>query len=319
MASYAECDFSGAKLAKVKFEQCALATAVLRVLAPLPGRCACTVARVTSAYGQDPPGVAVMLFQREMISAGTMCTMKTLLSERFAPTTSSVGYLRLPLGDAVEALAGWRRSLVDGSVSVEEAGEFPECLRRLEPLTGGARPRELLVEASDTWTAYFDCSLRGTDAVSTVGFLSEQAGCQGLAIRAVPHTLGKPGAGEGRYGSVQFEMFGPLRTGFLNYVRTVSASHDGSRWVFTVSGIEQWFEEPDAYRARRVRDRFTSEMLERYCKALGLDVFDSLRYGPRSMLVRSDVPVPSEGHVMSMEQVQRWLGIMPGMADSLPG
>ncbi len=245
--------------------------------------------------------------------------MKTLLSERFAPTTSSVGFLRLGLDEAVGALADWRRSLVNGSVSVEEAGEFPGCLRLLEPLTGGARPRELLVEASDGWIAYFDCSLRGTDAVSTVGYLSGEIGCQGLAIRAVPHTLARRGAGEGRYGSVQFEMFGPLRTEFLNYVRTVSASHDGSRWVFTVSGTEQWFEEPDAYRARRVRDRFTSEMLERYCKALDLDVFDPARYGPRSVLVRSDVPVPAGGYVMSLEQVQRWLGIVPGVADTLPG
>jgi hypothetical protein len=245
--------------------------------------------------------------------------MKTLLSERFAPTTSSIGFLQLGLDETTEALAGWRRSLLHGKVSIEEAGVFPECLCLLEPLTGGARPRELLVNASDGWTAYFDCSLRGTDAVSTVGYLSETAGCQGLAIRTVPHTLDRQGPGEGRYGSVQFEMFGPLRTEFLNYVRTVSASHEGNRWVFSVSGTEQWFEEPDAYRARRVRNRFTSEMLERYCKALGLEVFDPARYGPRSMLIRSDVPVPSGGHVMSLEQVQRWLGIVPGMADTLPG
>lgn len=245
--------------------------------------------------------------------------MKTLLSERFAPTTSSIGFLRLGLDEAIGALAGWRRSLLGGKVSVEESGGFPESLHLLEPLTGGARPRELLVEASDGWTSYFDCSLRGTDAVSTVGYLSQAVGCQGLAIRTIPHTLGRRDAGEGRYGSVQFEMFGPVRTEFLNYVRTVSASHDGSRWVFTVSGTEQWFEEPDAYRARRVRDRFTSEMLERYCKALDLDVFDPVRYGPRSVLVRSDVPVPSGGYVMSLEQVQRWLGIVPGMADTLPG
>ncbi len=245
--------------------------------------------------------------------------MKTLLSERFAPTTSSMGFLQLGLDDAVEALAGWRRSLLAGTVTVEESGDFPECLRRLEPLIPGARPRELLVEASDGWTAYFDCLVRGTDAVSTIGYLSEAAGCQGLAVRVIPHTVGERGITEGRLGAVQFEMFGPLRTGFLNYVRTISASHDGSRWVFHADGTEQWFEETDAYRARRVRDRFTSEMLERYCKALEIDVFDPARYGPRSVLVRSDVPVPRDGLVMSLEQTQRWLEIVPGMADALPG
>jgi hypothetical protein len=246
--------------------------------------------------------------------------MQTLLSERFAPTTSSIGFLRLGLDPAVEALAGWRRSIMAGKVSAEEleAG-FPGCLRSLEPLTGGARPRELLVEASGGWTAYFDCSLQGTDAVSTISYLARAAGCQGLAIDVVPYTEGKAGVRPGRYGAVQFEMFGPLQTEFLNYVRTVSAAHDGSQWVFVANGTEQWFEEVEAYRARRVRDRFSSEMLGRYCKALDLDVFNPAAYGPRAVLVRSEVKVPPDGMVMSLAEVQQWLGIVPGMADSLPG
>ena len=245
--------------------------------------------------------------------------MKTLLSERYAPITSSFGFLRVSLDEAVEALVGWRRSLVAGEVSVEDAGPFPECLHRLEPLIGGVRPRELLVEASDGWTAYFDCLLRGADAVSAVGYLARTIPCQGLAVCAIPHTAGRPGLKHGQFGAVQFEMLGPLRTEFLNYVRTVSSTFDGSRWVFSADGTEQWFEETEAYTARRVRDRFTSDMLERYCKALDLDVFDPQAYGPQSRLVRSDVPVPQDAYVMSLEQVQRWLEIVPGTADTLPG
>jgi hypothetical protein len=245
--------------------------------------------------------------------------MKTLLSERFAPITSSIGFLRLSLDEAADALVQWRRSLVNGRVSAEEAGPFPNCLSLLEPLIGGARPRELLVEAHSGWTAYFDCLLRGTDAVSTVGYLARTLRCQGLAVRAVPHTAASPEQTHGRFGSVQFEMFGPLRTDFLNYVRTIEMTFDGSRWVFGADGTEQWFEETDAYKARRVRDRFTSEMLESYCKALDLDVFDPGSYGPQSVLIRSDVPVPTGGQVMSLEQVQQWLEIVPGMADQIPG
>ena len=81
--------------------------------------------------------------------------MKTLLSERFAPITSSIGFLRLSLDEAADALVQWRRSLVNGRVSAEEAGPFPDCLSLLEPLIGGARPRELIVEAHRGWTAYF--------------------------------------------------------------------------------------------------------------------------------------------------------------------
>jgi hypothetical protein len=244
--------------------------------------------------------------------------MKTLLSDRFAPITSSIGFLRLGLDDAVGSLTEWRRVLY-GDVDAEEVAGFPECLRALEPLTGGVTPRELLVEASDGWTAYFDCSLRGTDAVSAIGYLSRTVRCQGLAISTHPHTLGLPGVKHGRMGAVQFEMFGPLNADFLNYVRVVAVTFDGSRWRFDASGTQQWFEEAGAYDAARVRDRFTTDMLERYCQALDLDVFDPGAYGPRAVLVRSHVEIPPNGYIMTVDEVQRWLEILPGQADGLAG
>lgn len=243
--------------------------------------------------------------------------MRTLLEERFAPVTSSMGFLELPLAEAGRGLEAWRRSL-DPKVRVTRPADgFPGVLRRLEPLTAGARPRELLVRAG-TWTAYFDCSLLGTDAVSAVGYLSRTLQCRGLAIRAKPHTVGLPGVREGRLGAVQFELFGPNRTHFLNYVRTVSASFD-DRWVFHANGTEQSFEETDAYRARRVRDRFTSQMLERYCQALGIDVFNPDAYGPDAVLVESKVPMRAGGAALTIAEAQERAGITPGMATQLPG
>lgn len=240
------------------------------------------------------------------------------MSERFAPITSSVGFLEVSLDDAVEAVEAWRRSLYPAvSVSRQRDG-FPGALGRLEPLTGGARPRELLV-AAGSWTAYFDSSLRGTDAVSAVGHLTRKLQCQGLAVDVVPHTVGATGVREGRMGAVQFELFGPLDTDVLNYVRTVSVVFDGSRWQFNATGTEQTFEEVDAYQGRRVRDRFTSAMLKRYCQALGIEVFDPGVYGPDAVLVESTVPMAPDGLVMTLQQAQDWLEIVPGMADSLPG
>lgn len=243
--------------------------------------------------------------------------MKTLLGERFAPITSSIGFLELPLDDAASGLEAWRRSRHKVEVTRPQEG-FPDVLRRLEPLTSGARPRELLVGAGK-WTAYFDNSLRGPDAVSAIGYLSRTLQCQGLAIRVVPRTVGLPSVRHGRAGSVQFELFGPLHTKFLNYVRTVAVTYDGSRRVFNADGTEQGFEEVEAYRARRVRDRFTSEMLERYCQALGLDIFNAETYGPGSVFFESAVTIPANGVVMTLAEVQHWLDINPGTADTIPG
>ena len=245
--------------------------------------------------------------------------VRTLLSERYAPITSSIGFLEVPLDDAARALEDWRRSLYSSVAVSRPPDGFPDVLGRLEPLTGGARPRELLLVGAGGWTAYFDNSLHGTDAVSAVGHLSRTLRCQGLAIEVVPHTARAGDDTQGRMGAVQFELFGPIETEFLNYVRTVSAAFDGSRWQFTATGTEQAFEEVDAYRARRVRDRFTSAMLERYCRALGIEVFDPGFYGPEAVFVASDVPMAPEGLVMSLRETQEWLGIVPGVADSMPG
>lgn len=243
--------------------------------------------------------------------------MRTLLQERFAPITSSIGFLELPIDDAAHGLEEWRRARHEVAVIRPDDG-FPEVLHRLEPLTSGARPRELLVSAGQ-WTAYFDNSLRGPDAVSAIGYLSRKLKCQGLAVRVVPRTVGLPGVSRGRAGSVQFELFGPLQTKFLNYVRTVAVTFDGTKWVFNANGTEQEFEEVEAYRSRRVRDRFTSEMLERYCQALGLDVFNGDAYGPKAVFFESAVTMPVNGVVMTLAETQDWLEIKPGMAEQLPG
>lgn len=244
--------------------------------------------------------------------------MRTLLSERFAPTTTAIGFLELPLGEAAAGLERWRRTLYK-RVAVERSPDaFPEVLRRLEPLTGGSAPRELLVAAGD-WTAYFDGSLRGTDAAPPISYLARELGCRGVAIMSQPHTEGVPGIRNGRYGAVQFQLVGPVQTDWLNYVRTISVTHDGSRWSFDASGSPQDFEDLEAYRSRRIRDRFTSEMLERYCKALGIEVFDPEFYGPESEFLESNVVMAADGLVLSLDEAQAWLEIVPGMAENLPG
>jgi hypothetical protein len=246
--------------------------------------------------------------------------MRTLLSERYAPITSSPGYLKLTLDEVADALVAWRRGLGKAVTVAARSEPFPEVLRSLEPLTGAVTPRELLVELTGGWTAYFDCGFRGTDAFPPVSYLAGAVGCLGLTISATPHTVDADnGGGEGRLGAVQFALFGAAKTYFLNYVRVVEVVHDGSRWTFHQSGAEQPFEEPDAYANSRVRERFTSEMLERYCRALGVDAFNSAAYGPRSILVSSKVAAPPGDIAKSLDEVQRLLGIRPGAADSIVG
>jgi hypothetical protein len=242
--------------------------------------------------------------------------MLTLLNEQYAPITSSIGFLRVELHMAVAALTAWRETLGKDPHAQERPEGFPECLSALEPLVGGARPRELLVATRGAWTAYFDCGVNGTDAVSAMGFLARSIRCDGLMVRSVPHVTHEGKVR--RYGAVQFELYGPTRTHFLNYVRTVSLTNDDG-WQFDATGTVQPFEDVQAYERPRIRERFTSDMLSRYCKAIGVDVFNSAAYGPRAVLVRSLAALPEDPLILSLRDAQERIGIVPGDAEGLPG
>lgn len=245
----------------------------------------------------------------------------TLLNEALAPITSRIGFLNVGFEDATEALRGWRAQL-NGAAQVAVrplVGELPQLVSALEPLTGGGRPRELVVQTrAEQWSAYLDNSVGGTDADSAIRALSKLLGVNGVFVTTIPHTL-PPVEAPGRYGSVRLTMVGPNGTPPLGYVRVVAVTHDGSRWVFDTDGDIQPFETPERYTARRIRDRFNSEMLAEYCAALGLHPFVAEFYGPQARLVETAFTPPPEAKVLSLAEAQRWSGIQPGLAETLPG
>lgn len=244
--------------------------------------------------------------------------MKTLASEWFAPITESPGFLNVPIARAADVLLEWRRELY-GTVSAREVhGGFPDMLAHLEPLNI-LRNRELLVPVAPDWTAYFDCSPGGTDSASAIGVLTLRAHATGFFIHCLPHITGPRRGQIRRMGSVTFSMLAPFPTGRMNYVRTIQAVYSGSRWEFFLIGTEQPFEEVDRYGARKVRDRFTPDMLERYCQALGVDVFNLQAYGDSGILIESKVVTPNPIETWTLAQVQSMRGIVPGEADELAG
>jgi hypothetical protein len=60
---------------------------------------------------------------------------------------------------------------------------------------------------------------------------------------------------------------------------------------FQRDGTVQAFEANGTYSARRVRDRFTSEMLD----------------GPDTVFFESIVPMPAGGMTMTLAEAQKWL------------
>lgn len=229
--------------------------------------------------------------------------------DAYAPVTSAMGFLRASLDEVAEGLAAWRRD-IHGSAQIESLeGDLFANVSALEPLTGGVRPRELIVATRNPeWVGIFDNGIQGGDPSTTVGYLSRTLAVQGVVVVSVPDVsvVGHPS----RYGARQFEMFAPIATGFLNYVRTISVVRDGSRWRFDANGTVQDFEDVEAYQRRRVADRFTATMLVDYAASLGLRPFDPDFFIGPCALVRNPATPPPNAVVLSLRDAQKWAGIV---------
>jgi hypothetical protein len=236
-------------------------------------------------------------------------TMKGLLLEdRWAPVTSEMGFLETGAEHAARAFAQWQSGLLTPrgiTVAVRPVrGPLEQAFSSLLPLTSPEVRRALFIPTRRAWTAYVENTRGGTDAASAMGHMAQTLGCRGLRVVAVPHTLQKE---KGRYGAVMLTVYGPHPTGWLNQVRAVSASHDGGRWVFEQSGEPFPFEKVEQYQARKIRDRFTFDMLQEYLRHLGLTPFEEDFYLPEGVpawLVEKTGPVVPTHREFTLAQVR---------------
>jgi hypothetical protein len=231
-----------------------------------------------------------------------------LLDDRWAPVTSEMGFLETDVEHAARAFAAWQAGLLASrGVAVEVRpvrGPLEQALSCLLPLTTPEVRRYLFLPTRGPWTAYVENTRGGTDAASAMGYMARTLGCRGMRVVAVPHTYRN---GKGRYGAVMLEVYGPHRTQWLNSVRALGASNDGGHWVFDQSGEPFPFEKLEQYQARRVRDRFTFEMLKDYLPHLGLSPFEEGFYLPQGApgwLVEKTGPVFPTHEDFTLEQAR---------------
>jgi hypothetical protein len=239
-----------------------------------------------------------------------MSALKALLNNNFAPLTFSLGFLEMPFQMVVDEFIRWKREL-DLSVIISPIDlPLERALLKLEPLTT-PHSKQLLMSTKSVWTAYFDNGTNCGDPFPPIGYLSQRLHCRGLAVTCTPQTKVSEGKGErGTYGAVQFGLFAPEPRDWLNYERYIVAMNDGGKWKFEASGNVQPFERVERYKARRIRDRFTDELLEDYCQALGIRLFDPKFYGPSAVLIEENLDhFKTEPAVMTLAEARWRLGL----------
>jgi hypothetical protein len=109
------------------------------------------------------------------------------------------------------------------------------------------------VETNSNWTAVFGNGLRVNDVASATGYLPTVLSCRGLEIGHTPDfSESKRKDLIRKWGSTLFALYGPTNTDWLNRIRCVHVSNDVGGWAFEEGGEVQPFEEPEAYKKRRV-------------------------------------------------------------------
>ena len=238
--------------------------------------------------------------------------MKALLANRFAPLTFQWSFIEAPLERAAKDFQYIQERYADVTSRLI-SGSLPTLLSHLEPLEVSPS-RFLLIETLSAWTAMFNNDFRGGEHATKIMLLSEKTDTRGLVIYVAPNTLTsmykrkEERKNNGVYGAIGFELYLPDSQEWLRRERGVLAMNDGGRWKFEELGNPQLFEKCDQYSKTRIRDRMTADMLEEYCSALGIRLFDEEFYGPKAIVVECKYFHPNSAPSMSLLQVQRDIG-----------
>jgi hypothetical protein len=223
-----------------------------------------------------------------------------VLDNAYAPITFSYGFVQSPFAQISDAFIAWRKEIDAKFGTQTEVCRFgaplPKALLSLEPLTTPL-DRYLLIETRSAWTAVFSNGLRANDVHSPVSYLSTVLNSQGLEVACVPDRSDRNAKDGLRiYGAIAFTLYGFEKTDRLNRIRHVAVTNDVGGWEFAADGEVQPYEQTENYQKRNVVDRFNVEMLESYCAALGIELFDSDFYGGQclvSHIKRAAAPGPS--------------------------
>jgi len=229
--------------------------------------------------------------KERLLFCAIFITQMSLIKNEFAPITFRFGFVEASFLSLCVAFEQWHRD-IDAKFAVKT--EFSNIVAPLETALLSLQPlttpldRYLLVETKSNWTAIFANGLRVNDVFSPVSHLPLRLNCRGLEVGYAPDRSKSDRKDLIRvWGHALFALYGPSNTDWLNRIRYLSVSNDVRGWSFSESGDVQQYEELDAYKKRLIQERLTFEMLERYCRALGIDVNQLDFYGPRSCAVKT--------------------------------
>lgn len=221
-----------------------------------------------SAAGALPAGVRAEMTREEDEAASDVAPGDNLLECKI------VWYVEAPLdrvvADNEERSWATREPPTRHSAPLVELGPLLEWSAEIP-----WRNPYLMVSAGDRWTAVFSRT-------------ADHSWVDAFSRRLDTRVLRTSCSTEGPYPGLAFWL--TLPGGEEN--RSIQIGKDDSGWFWHLHGLEQDFEEPERYRERLKAKRFDVEMLDRYCRALGIERTNPDFYGPDAVLFAHGSPEP---------------------------
>jgi hypothetical protein len=210
--------------------------------------------------------------------------------DAWLPVSGSVAFVEAPPEEVAPAWSRWSEELGVALGAGADPRPFPELLAALEPIDG---TRELVV-GGGAWSALFR-GAAGADLESAAGGLGRRLGCRAVFAQVLPNLY------------ADAEGFNTRLTLFVpgdgdNFVRSVGVVR-AERWAFSQVGDPQPWEDPSAYSARRVADRFPPALLHRYLDTLGVPPLDGPGWGPGGIVLTRRAPLPEHPIALTIAEL----------------
>lgn len=204
-----------------------------------------------------------------------------LFQNRYQPITSEMGFLNTNINQIVDAYKTWQQDICANSRTSFLVKTVYQPLEKILTNLQLTNPddKSIFIPTSNSWTAYIENGIPGTDAESVILYLSKKIGCSGVKLVAYPNTItSEQKDARGSYGQLCFCYRAPSQEEDIGYTRVICSTDDAGRWDFTNLGTPFFFEATATYNAKNKLERFTFYHLKLYLQELGIKAFEENYY-----------------------------------------
>lgn len=199
--------------------------------------------------------------------------------ERFRPVSQALHFLRCDMDFLLNYVVPWQRQIAANfgvpfvSRPVEQGAlTYDQKLQLCLPIVYPDMTRIVISATQSDWICLWGNGGDGISGDTIKDWMGDKFGLERLEV---VHAMTRDP------GSSQFSYNGPGENGRQRYV----AAHKESRWEFHQFGEPFPFEDQDAYKERLIKKRLTAELLDRYCREIGIRLTDEDFYFGRTVLL----------------------------------